>query len=144
MPTAIAIAAHPDDIEFVMAGTLLLLGAAGWELHYMNLSSGNLGSTTMTPARTARVRRREAQAAAKRLGAAWHAPICNDMGIFYEDRALRRLGGVIREAAPDVILRLAAGLQEDHTSTCRLACQRRSSARCPIPDHAGAPAIVSR
>ena len=24
MPTALAIAAHPDDIEFVMAGTLLL------------------------------------------------------------------------------------------------------------------------
>ena len=30
-PTAIAIAAHPDDIEFVMAGTLLLLKERGWE-----------------------------------------------------------------------------------------------------------------
>ena len=29
MPSALAIAAHPDDIEFVMAGTLLLLHAAG-------------------------------------------------------------------------------------------------------------------
>ena len=66
MPTVIAIAAHPDDIEFVMAGTLLLLGEAGWELHYLNLSSGNLGSTTMSPARTAQVRRKEAQAAAIR------------------------------------------------------------------------------
>jgi LmbE family N-acetylglucosaminyl deacetylase len=45
MPSVIAIAAHPDDIEFVMAGTLLLLGEAGWDLHYLNLSSGNLGST---------------------------------------------------------------------------------------------------
>ena len=53
----IAIAAHPDDIEFVMAGTLLLLGEAGWEIHYLNLSTGNLGSTMMTPAETARVRR---------------------------------------------------------------------------------------
>ena len=64
MPTVIAIAAHPDDIEFVMAGTLLLLGDAGWDLHYLNLSAGNLGSTTMTSAKTARVRRGEAQAAA--------------------------------------------------------------------------------
>ena len=122
MPTAFAIAAHPDDIEFVMAGTLLLLGAAGWELHYMNLSTGNLGSTTMAPARTARVRRREAQAAAKQLGAAWHAPICNDMAIFYEDRALRRLCGVIRKVAPDVILTHSPqDYMEDHMNTCRLA-----------------------
>ena len=30
MKTAIAIGAHPDDIEFYMAGTLLLLKKAGW------------------------------------------------------------------------------------------------------------------
>jgi LmbE family N-acetylglucosaminyl deacetylase len=122
MPTAIAIAAHPDDIEFVMAGTLLLLGAAGWELHYLNLSSGNLGSTTMTPARTARVRRGEAQAAAKQLGATWHAPFCNDLEIFYDARALRRLGAVIREVTPDVILTHSPqDYMEDHMNTSRLA-----------------------
>src|SRR4030095_8773112 len=99
MPSVIAIAAHPDDIEFVMAGTLLLMGEAGWDLHYLNLSTGNLGSTTMTPARTARVRRAEARAAAKMLGATWHAPFCNDLEILYDARTLRRLGAVIREVA---------------------------------------------
>jgi len=39
---ALAIAAHPDDIEFVMAGTLRLLRDAGWEVHYLNLSTGNI------------------------------------------------------------------------------------------------------
>ena len=122
MPTALAIAAHPDDIEFVMAGTLLLLGDAGWELHYLNLSTGNLGSTTMTPARTARIRRGEAQAAAKRLGATWHAPFCNDLEIFYDARALRRLGAVIREVTPDVILTHSPqDYMEDHMNTSRLA-----------------------
>ena len=48
MPCALAIAAHPDDIEFVMAGTLLLLGSAGWDVHCLNLSAGNLGSLTTT------------------------------------------------------------------------------------------------
>ena len=122
MPTAIAIAAHPDDIEFVMAGTLLLLGEAGWDLHYLNLSTGNLGSTTMTPAKTARVRRGEAQAAAKMLGAAWHAPFCKDLEIFYDGRSLRRLGAIIREVAPDVILTHSPqDYMEDHMTTCRLA-----------------------
>ena len=45
MKTAIAIAAHPDDIELMMAGTLLLLKKKGYEIHYLNLSSGNLGTT---------------------------------------------------------------------------------------------------
>ena len=35
--TAFAIACHPDDIEFMMAGTLFLLKRAGWDVHYMNL-----------------------------------------------------------------------------------------------------------
>jgi LmbE family N-acetylglucosaminyl deacetylase len=45
MKNAIAIAAHPDDIELTMVGTLLLLKKAGYEIHYMNLSGGNCGST---------------------------------------------------------------------------------------------------
>src|SRR5688572_26417570 len=97
MPIALAIAAHPHDIELVMAVTLLLLRAAKWEIHYLNVSTGNLGSTTMTPVRTARVRRREAQAAAKVLGARWHPPFANDLEIFYDAASLRRLGAIIRE-----------------------------------------------
>ena len=31
MPSVLAIAAHPDDIEFVMAGTMLRLAQQGWE-----------------------------------------------------------------------------------------------------------------
>jgi N-acetylglucosamine malate deacetylase 1 len=122
MPTVLAIAAHPDDIEFVMGGTLLLLGARGWELHYLNLSTGNLGSTTRSPAKTAQVRRREARAAAQELGAVWHAPFCNDLEIFYDARALRRLAAVIRAVAPDAILTHSPqDYMEDHMNTCRLA-----------------------
>src|SRR4030095_17221643 len=82
--TAIAIAAHPDDIEFYMAGTLLLLKAAGWEIHYFNLSTGNCGSVQHDAAATRRIRRREAQRAAKLLGAKWHPPIADDLEIFYD------------------------------------------------------------
>ena len=45
----LAIAAHPDDIEFLMAGTLLQLRRRGWSLHCLNLASGNLGSTRIPP-----------------------------------------------------------------------------------------------
>ena len=122
MPSALAIAAHPDDIEFVMAGTLLLLRQAGWDIHYLNLSSGNLGSTVTRPAETARVRRREAQQAARLLGATWHAPFCADLHIFYDAPSLRRLCAVIRAVDPTVILTHSPqDYMEDHMNTSRLA-----------------------
>ena len=36
---AFAIACHPDDIEFGMAGTLIKLKEAGYEIHYMNIAN---------------------------------------------------------------------------------------------------------
>src|SRR5688572_10262728 len=81
---AIAVAAHPDDIEFCMVGTLLLLKAAGWEIHYLNLSSGNCGSTELDAAKTRSIRRKEARSAANILGAHWHPPMCDDLEILYD------------------------------------------------------------
>jgi LmbE family N-acetylglucosaminyl deacetylase len=105
-----------------MAGTLCLLRDAGWDTHYMNVSTGNLGSTTTVPAQTARIRRREAQNGARTLGATWHPPICNDLQIFYDDRTLRRLCAVIREVQPAVILTHSPiDYMEDHMNTSRLA-----------------------
>lgn len=122
MPRALAIAAHPDDIEFVMAGTLMRLRDAGWQIHCMNMSSGNLGSMFLSPAETARVRRREARAAAKLIGATWHPPICHDLQIFYDDRTLRRLGAIVRDVDPTVLLTHSPqDYMEDHMNTARLA-----------------------
>jgi len=116
-----AIGAHPDDIEFQMAGTLLLLGRAGWELHYLNLSTGSCGSMTMNAATTRRTRRREAQNAAQLLQAHWHPPLCDDLEIVYELKTLRRLAAIIREVRPQIIFtHPPADYMEDHTATCRL------------------------
>jgi LmbE family N-acetylglucosaminyl deacetylase len=122
MPTALAIAAHPDDIEFCMAGTLLQLAGRGWEIHYCNLSSGNLGSATIPGARLATIRRRESQAAARALGAVWHPPIARDLEIFYNDDLLRRVASLVRRVQPQVILTHSPqDYMEDHMNTSRLA-----------------------
>src|SRR6266404_6337173 len=71
----IAIGAHPDDIEFYMAGTLLMLKKAGYEAHYLNLASGNCGSADYNGATTRSIRNTEARAAAKTLGASFHPSI---------------------------------------------------------------------
>jgi LmbE family N-acetylglucosaminyl deacetylase len=122
MPSAIAIFAHPDDIEFVAAGTLLLLKQRGWETHYLNVSTGNCGSLEFSPARTRRVRLAEAKAAAAILGAQFHPPLADDLEITYTVPLLRRLSAIIREARADIVLTHSPqDYMEDHMNTCRLA-----------------------
>ena len=119
---AIAIAAHPDDIEFQMAGTLLLLKQTGYETHYMNLSSGNCGSLEYDSEETSVIRSREARQAAKILGAEFHSSIADDLEIFYDIKTLRKLAAVIREVKPSIVLTHSPqDYMEDHMITCRLA-----------------------
>ena len=119
---AFAIAAHPDDIEFMMAGTLLLLKARGFETHYMTVSSGNCGSMVTGPAETRRIRRRESREAARILGAEYHASLCDDLEIMYEVKTLRRLAAVVRDVAPEIVLTHSPqDYMEDHMNTARLA-----------------------
>jgi len=119
--SAIAIGAHPDDIEFYMSGTLLLLKRAGWDIHYFNVANGNCGSQRYNARQLARIRLGEARRAAKVLGAHFHPPVCNDLEILYELKILRRVTAVIREVKPNVILtHPPVDYMEDHTNTCRL------------------------
>ena len=121
-PSAIAIGAHPDDIEFYMAGTLLRLRELGWEIHYFNLSSGNCGSVKLSPSKTRKTRKQEAQNAAKILGAKYHPSIADDLEIVFSVPRLRQVSAVIRKARPSIVLTHSPqDYMEDHTETCRLA-----------------------
>lgn len=121
-PVALAIAAHPDDIEFLMAGTLCLLRNAGWQIHCFNLAAGNLGSMTASGIEIAATRADEAKAAAKIMGAVWHPPIACDLEVFYTDVLLRKVCSVIRQVRPAILLTHGPhDYMEDHETTCRLA-----------------------
>jgi LmbE family N-acetylglucosaminyl deacetylase len=121
MKVAIAIGAHPDDIEFGMAGTLLMLRRAGWEIHYLNVANGSCGSRQYSAAKLVTMRRQEARAAARVLGADWHPSLVTDLEILYELKTLRRLAAVLREVRPTIILTQSPeDYMEDHMNTCRL------------------------
>lgn len=122
MRRALAIAAHPDDIEFFMSGTLMLLRDAGYEIHYMNVADGSCGTTEYDAATIARIRREEAMQAAASIGAHFHESICQDLGVFYDRPTLARLASVFRDVAPEILLTHApSDYMEDHMNTSRLA-----------------------
>ena len=122
MPSVIAITAHPDDIEFRAAGTLLMLKEKGWDIHYFNLARGNCGSVEYDNETTARIRLEEGQNAARILGATFYPPIVNDMEVVYSVELMRKVSAVIRMAKANIVLTHApADYMEDHMNTCRLA-----------------------
>jgi LmbE family N-acetylglucosaminyl deacetylase len=119
---AFAVAAHPDDIEFVMAGTLILLAQAGYEIHYMNIANGCCGSSELSAEHTAVAREKEAIAAADSIGAEFHPSLVNDLEIFYNDETLKKLAAVMREVSPEILLvHSPSDYMEDHMNACRLA-----------------------
>ncbi len=125
-----AIGAHPDDVEFNMAGTLSLLARAGLKPHIMNVARSNLDSNELSEAEITRIRRQEAQLSADVIEAVYHGPLVDDLMIFYEDALLRKIAAVVREIRPAIVLLPSlSDYMEDHTNTARLvvtACFSRA------------------
>jgi LmbE family N-acetylglucosaminyl deacetylase len=120
--SALALFAHPDDIEFVAAGTMLLLHDKGWRIHYCNVANGCCGSTTTDRATTAAIRLQESKRSAGILDAQFYPPICDDLEVFYNRPNLAKIASIVRQAKPSIVLTHAPiDYMEDHTETCRLA-----------------------
>ncbi len=117
-----AVGAHPDDIEFMMAGTLLLLKRAGARIHMWNIANGSCGTEAEDRDAIVLRRGREAQASAAKAGAVIHPPLVDDIAIFYDAPTLARAAAVVRQVQPDILLVPSPqDYMEDHQNACRLA-----------------------
>lgn len=122
MAVALAVFAHPDDMEFLAAGTLLRLQRARYEIHCLAVANGCCGSSAHEREEVVGLRRSEAQEACDLVGFARHESLVNDLEVFYEGRTLARLAALVRRVAPDIVLTHSpSDYMEDHENTCRLA-----------------------
>ena len=64
----IAIFAHPDDADFKMGGTAALMAEAGHKVKFISITNGNAGHHEKGGGVLAKIRRAEAEEAARRLG----------------------------------------------------------------------------
>ena len=74
----LSIGAHPDDAEFLCAGTLALLRTKGWEVHMATMTPGDCGTVEYSRAEISRIRKAEATKAAVMLDGTYHCLECDD------------------------------------------------------------------
>jgi LmbE family N-acetylglucosaminyl deacetylase len=147
--SALAIGAHPDDVEFGAGATLAKWAAAGCAIHHLVCTDGAKGTwdaqaDTVALARTRQAEQREA---ARRLGATGDVVFLGEVdGELGNDLALRgRVAEVIRRLRPEVILGhdpwKPYRLHPDHRHAGQLACDGVVAARDPhfFPAHRLAP-----
>jgi LmbE family N-acetylglucosaminyl deacetylase len=143
--TALAIAAHPDDVEFQCGATLAKWAAAGCVVHHLICTDGSKGTWDPHADTAALVttRQREQHAAARALGATGEVVFLGEVdGELGTDRVLvGRVAEVIRRLRPDVVLAHDPWrrwrLHPDHRAAGFLACDAIVAARDPhfFPDH---------
>jgi len=105
--SAMAITAHPDDIEFSCAGTLARWAKAGARVSYVLCTSGDVGidEQGMTRERATQIREAESLAAAKLVGAPEVIFLREPDGLLQPTLELRgRLVREIRRFRPEVVV----------------------------------------
>ncbi len=145
----LAVGAHPDDLEHGCFGTLAKCAARGDKISVCVVSNGNLGHELIQPEDLGKIREAEAASAARLIGADFYAIGCNDLYIKADDdRIIKRLGRVIRHAAPDMIITHSENdYHSDHNETykavfkaCFAASVGHYDPECSDPT--AAPAII--
>ncbi|HKC18832.1 MAG TPA: PIG-L deacetylase family protein [Candidatus Dormibacteraeota bacterium] len=104
---ALCLVAHPDDIEFYCAGTVMLMTSHGASVDFVLVTSGDKGARTAAQSRAqvARVREREQVRAAKVLGVDGVRFLRHPDAELVEDLTLREeFVREIRATKPDVLL----------------------------------------
>jgi LmbE family N-acetylglucosaminyl deacetylase len=99
----LALMAHPDDIEFVCSGTLILLKELGHEIVLATVNNGSCGSATLPPAEIARIRAGEARRAAELIGATFDCVGIPDLESVFDNPTRRKVSELMRRAQPDIV-----------------------------------------
>lgn len=121
-----AIHAHPDDIEFLCAGTLALLKQAGHTIVMTTFTPGDKGTPNLTSEEISRVRRDEAAASAALIGAEYHCLEMKDLELVDDNPSRAIATEHLRAVNPDIVITASpVDYMIDHevvSSLVRTAC----------------------
>ena len=114
---ALAIGAHPDDVELVCGGTLLKLASLGYRVGILDMARGESGTRG-----SAEIRAREAEAAARELGLAVRDNLeLPDAHIWLDEDSRVRMVRKLRQYRPRVVFtHYWEDPHPDHAHTCQI------------------------
>ncbi len=102
---ALAVVAHPDDMEYGAAGAVARWTAQGRQVAYTLVTDGEAGITTMAPEQAGPLRRQEQRDSCAIVGVTDVQFLGLPDGLLEEGLSLRRtLTGVLRRHRPEVVL----------------------------------------
>lgn len=101
--TALALMAHPDDAEFLCAGTLIRLREAGWAVHIATATPGDCGTMTEDRWAIGATRTAEAKRAAGMIDATYHCLDERDVMVVYDKPTLQKAVDLFRAVAPSLV-----------------------------------------
>jgi LmbE family N-acetylglucosaminyl deacetylase len=137
---ALSLLAHPDDAEFLCAGTLFRLAEAGWEIHIGTVAAGDCGSATLSREEIAGVRRGEGIAASKSIGAQYHCLEEPDIQVVFDKATNRKTIDLMRRIAPTLLFTHPRhDYMLDHEQVHLLA--RGAAFSYPIPNASALPLV---
>jgi len=118
----IAIFAHPDDADFKMGGTAALMAEAGHKVKFISITNGNAGHHEKGGGVLAKIRRAEAEEAARRLGIEEYEVWDNNDAMLTPDLHIRMdIIRAIREWNADVVIGLRPNdYHPDHRNAGKL------------------------
>ena len=138
----LSLLAHPDDAEFLCAGTLALLRRKGWEVHIATMTPGDCGSVEYGREEISAKRRGEGVNSAKILSGEFHCLECEDLFITYDKPTLLRAIKVVRDVQPSVVFALGGDdYSLDHEMASKVAQAACFAAGIPNAETAGADAF---
>lgn len=100
----LAVGAHPDDIEILFAGTLAKYASRGHDIIMCHACIGDKGHFHIPNDELAKIRRKEAQLSASRIGAESITLGIPDCEIFNDRPTLAMFIDMIRVTKPDFII----------------------------------------
>jgi LmbE family N-acetylglucosaminyl deacetylase len=92
---ALGFFAHPDDAEFMCAGTLSLLRKDDWKIHIATLTPGDKGSNIYCRKEVSIIRKNEAKRSAKLIQGEFHCLDYADLFIEYNEDTINTTTSLI-------------------------------------------------
>lgn len=119
--TIVAIHAHPDDIEFLAAGTLAGISRGGGRVIMASMTAGDCGAVSQDPNEISQIRVREAANSAAIVGARYYCLGFKDMAVFSDDASRRRITEFLRALRPTIVVTSSPeDYMADHEATAIL------------------------